>query len=251
MRHVLRAAWWLLCTGMVWPQSRTSPDDLAAGEHFYRTECAYCHGPHGEGGRGTSLARPRLPRAPDDTALLAIIENGIPDTEMPAHWFAPSELRQLAAYVRTLGHVEQQIIAGDPRRGSNLYAGKGSCRRCHTIGGHGGALGPDLTDIGARRSVSYLKESLLDPEAAFPEGFMQVLVVTREGQKITGVRVNEDTFTIQIRDLSDNLRSFFRSELTKITYESGKSPMPSYKNVFTLAELDDLVAYLDSLRGGL
>src|SRR5579871_1569687 len=147
MRHVPRAAWWLLCTGLVWPQSQASPDDLAAGEHFYRTECAYCHGPHGEGGRGTTLARPRLLHAPDDTALLGVIENGITDKEMPAHWFAPNELRQLAAYVRTLGRAEQQKIVGDPRRGSNLYAGKGNCSRCHTIGGHGGALGPDLTDI--------------------------------------------------------------------------------------------------------
>jgi mono/diheme cytochrome c family protein len=32
--------------------------------------------------------------------------------------------------------------------------------------------------------------------------------------------------------------------------EPGKSPMPSYSKVFTAEELDDVVAYLDSLRGG-
>jgi len=251
MRGAVRIHGWLFCASLAWSQGPplpATPENLAAGEHFYRTECAYCHGPHGEGGRGTTLARPRLPHAPDDATLAQVIEDGIPDTEMPAHWFAPNEIRQLVAYVRTLGRVKPQRIDGDPTRGEKLYAGKGSCARCHTVNGLGGALGPDLTGIGARRSVPYLKESLLDPEAAVPEGFLQVQLVTRNGQRVTGVRLNEDTFSIQIRDLSGNFRSYFRSELVGITKQSGKSPMPSYKGVFTPDELNDVIAYLDSLR---
>ncbi len=256
MCSLLQIAAWTLCAGVAWPQGpvgiqqpSATPEDLAAGEHFYRTECAYCHGPHGEGGRGATLARPRLPHAPDDATLSAVIENGIPETEMPGHWFAPHEIGQLVAFVRTLGRVEPQKIDGDPERGEKLFAGKGGCSRCHTVTGRGGALGPDLTDIGARRSVPYLKESLLDPEAAVPEGFLQVQLATRDGQRITGVRVNEDTFSIQLRDLSDNFRSYFRSELAEVIKQFGKSPMPSYKEALTVNELNDLIAYLDSLRG--
>ena len=256
MRSRLQIAAWTLCATVAWSQAPSgaakppaTPEDLAAGEHFYRTECAYCHGARGEGGRGVSLARPRLPHAPDDATLSAVIENGIPETEMPGHWFAPNEIHQLVAYVRTLGRVEPQKIDGDPMRGERLFTGKGGCSRCHTLNGHGGALGPDLTDIGARRSVPYLKDSLLDPEAAAPEGFLQVQLVTRDGQRITGVRLNEDTFSIQIRDLSDNFRSYFRSELAEVIKQPGKSPMPSYRRAFTPTELNDLIAYLDSLRG--
>jgi hypothetical protein len=97
--------------------------------------------------------------------------------------------------------------------------------------------------------VPYLREALLDPEAAVPDGFLQVRLVTQDGRRITGVRVNEDTFSIQIRDLSDNFHSFFKSELAELDKQQGKSPMPSYKGVFSSGELDDLVAYLDSLRG--
>jgi putative heme-binding domain-containing protein len=106
-----------------------------------------------------------------------------------------------------------------------------------------------LTDIGARRSLSYLRESLTTPEAAVPEGFLEVQLVTGSGGRFTGVRLNEDTFSIQIRDLSGQFRSFFKSELKELNRMTGKSPMPAYTAVFTQAEMDDVVAYLDSLRG--
>jgi putative heme-binding domain-containing protein len=230
-------------------QVPATPEDLGTGERLYRTECTYCHGPRGEGGRGATLARPRLLHAPDAQVLSDVIEHGIPGTEMPGHWFTPREIRQVAAFVESLGRVAPQKIAGDPMRGETLYTGKGGCAHCHTVNGRGGALGPDLTDIGARRSPSYLRESLIDPEAAVPDGFLQVELLTRDGRRIQGVRLNEDTFSIQIRDLAGNFHSFFRSELQKLDKQPGKSPMPSYKGTFTSSELDDLISYLDSLRG--
>jgi putative heme-binding domain-containing protein len=120
---------------------------------------------------------------------------------------------------------------------------------CHTAEVPGGLAGPELTDVGARRSASYLRRSLLEPEADLPEDFLQVRVVTREGRSLTGVRLNEDTFTIQIRDYSDQLHSFLKEELSEIDKQRGKSPMPSYKETLPETELTDLVAYLVSLRG--
>jgi len=237
-----------LCAQAPAPQLLT-PEDLAAGERMYRTQCAYCHGTRGEGGRGATLARPRLLHAPDDQSMFNVIANGIPDTEMPGHWFTDREIRQLVAFVRTLGRVGPQKVSGDAASGEKLYTGKGRCASCHTIGGRGGAIGPDLSDIGARRNLAYLRESLINPEAAVPEGFLEVQLAARNGRGITGVRLNEDTFSIQIRDLSGNFRSFFKTELAELNKRPGKSPMPSYSNVFTQSELDDIVAFLDSQRG--
>jgi len=237
-----------LCAQAPAPQLLT-PEDLAAGERMYRTQCAYCHGTRGEGGRGATLARPRLLHAPDDQSMFNVIANGIPDTEMPGHWFTDREIRQLVAFVRTLGRVGPQKVSGDAASGEKLYTGKGRCASCHTIGGRGGAIGPDLSDIGARRNLAYLRESLINPEAAVPEGFLEVQLAARNGRRITGVRLNEDTFSIQIRDLSGNFRSFFKTELAELNKRPGKSPMPSYSNVFTQSELDDIVAFLDSQRG--
>jgi len=227
----------------------TIPEDLAAGERIYRIQCASCHGARGEGGRGAALNRPTLLHALDDRAMFQVIARGIPDSEMPGHWFTAREIWQVSAFVRTLGRLAPQNVRGDPASGGRLYAGKGGCARCHTVHGRGGAIGPDLSDIGARRSPAYLGEALLTPESRVPDGFLQVELATREGGRIKGVRLNEDAFSIQIRDLSGQFRSFWKSELAELNKQRGKSPMPSYKAVLTAAELDDMIAYLDALRG--
>ena len=245
-----------VCGCALWAQGLTesgprppTPTDLASGERLYRTQCAYCHGERGEGGRGATLARPRLLHAPDDQAMFNVISYGIPDSEMPGHWFTDRELWQLIGFVRTLGRLAPERASGNAANGEKLYTIKGRCAQCHTIGGRGGAMGPDLTDIGTRRSLAYLRESLVSPEAETPDGFLEVQVELPNGRRITGVRLNEDTFSIQIRDLSGEFRSFFRSELKELRKMPGRSPMPSYKGVFTASEMDDVVAYLDSLRG--
>jgi cytochrome c oxidase cbb3-type subunit III len=227
----------------------TTPEDMAAGERIYRIQCAYCHGTHGEGGRGATLARPRLLHAPDDQAMFQVIARGIPDSEMPGHWFTAREIWQVVAFVRTLARRAPQKVTGSPSTGGRLYAGKGGCTRCHTVGGRGGAIGPDLSDIGVRRSAGYLRQALLKPESAVPGDFLQVEIVPRDGVRITGVRLNEDAFSIQIRDLSGQFHSFWKSELAQLNKQRGKSPMPSYEGLLTSAELDDLIAYLNSLRG--
>src|SRR4051794_37120633 len=80
--------------------------DLARGEKLFQVHCALCHGPKGEGGRGPMLAKAKLGRAPDDDALVKIIDNGIRGTEMPgAGAMSDHEIREAAAFVRSLGKV--------------------------------------------------------------------------------------------------------------------------------------------------
>jgi putative heme-binding domain-containing protein len=172
------------------------------------------------------------------------------------------ENRQLVAYVRSLGRLRAAQIPGDRANGERLFWSKGNCGQCHTVGARGGRLGPDLTEMGTRRGAEHLRKSLLDPEAEIPDAFavyrrvifmpdnfLQVRVVTADGRQLTGVRVNEDTFTIQIRDSSDRLYSFRKEELHELHEDWGKSPMPNYRGVLSDSELQDVVAYLVSLKG--
>jgi len=252
----VRKAAFLLLAGVVFGADEpakiklpTRRDDLARGEKLFGAYCALCHGTKGGGGRGPILATPKLKRAPDDAALVKVVEDGIQGTEMPGAWhMTPREIRQVSAFVRGLGRVPDKPVPGDIARGSQLYQAKGGCAACHTVQGKGGLMGPDLTSAGLRRSAAFLREAILNPEAELPDRFLQVRVVPHQGSPITGIRLGEDSFTIQVRDFSDNLHSFWKRDLKDIHKDHGRSPMPAYKDKFSDAELTDLVAYLASLR---
>lgn len=228
----------------------TAPADLKNGQQLFMAQCARCHGPKGEGGRGAVLTQLRLPHAPDDQSLFLVIRDGIKGTEMPGGYALDTrEAWQLTAYVRSLGRIANETVSGDPKRGQQLYQAKGHCSQCHIISGEGGSLGPELTEIALRRNAAHLRAVILEPGSTLPEGFSELALVTKEGRRITGVRLNEDTFSIQVRDLNGGVHSFFKEDLKELRKEPGKSPMPSFRGVFSAPEVDDLVAYLVSLRG--
>jgi mono/diheme cytochrome c family protein len=64
-----------------------------------------------------------------------------------------------------------------------------------------------------------------------------------------GARVNEDTFTIQLRDSNNELHSYRKADLRQVEKEFGKSAMPSFKDRLSASDVNDLVAYLSSLGG--
>src|ERR1700682_2878121 len=92
----------------------TSSDDLERGKKLFQNNCAVCHGFDGTGGTGPSLARAKLPRAPDIAALVDVIVEGIPTTGMPPSWhLLPNGPKLVAEYVLSLGQVKETPITGD------------------------------------------------------------------------------------------------------------------------------------------
>ena len=171
---------------------------------------------------------------------------------MPSAWhMTRREVTQVAAYVRTLAKVDIQAVAGDVNKGRSLYA-KHGCANCHTLKLDGvftgGLMGPDLSSIGLKRNGGYLRESLTDPAASLPEGFVPVKVVTQAGRTINGRITQEDTFAIVVRDLVGNNHAMLKKDVKSITRDPKSSPMPSFKDKLSSTELDDLVAYLASLK---
>ncbi len=166
-------------------QNAWSQDDLERGKKLFQAHCALCHGQTGAGGRGPNLAQPALAHAPDDEQLAKVISDGIPGTEMPGAWqLDDREVAQVAGYVRSLGHIAVVPLPGDPVRGKALFESKGGCAGCHIVRGAGSSIGPELTDIGARRNAGYIRESLIKPGASVPPNFLAVTVTTREGKTI-------------------------------------------------------------------
>jgi cytochrome c oxidase cbb3-type subunit 3 len=224
----------------------SSEPDLASGQKVFTSQCALCHGVSGGGGRGPSLIRAKLNHA--DDALRGVIETGIPP-EMPGAWqLSPREVASVVAYVKSLGTIAAEPLAGDAARGARLYEATG-CGGCHVNGGRGEGFGPELTNIGSRRNATYLRETLRNPAASPPDGFVYITAMTNSGETVRGIRVNEDTFTVQLKDGQGRFHSMSKANLKELRASRNETPMPVYGTRLSAAELEDLVAYLAGLRG--
>ena len=218
------------------------------GKSLFDGQCAVCHGIGGGGGTGPNLQKPTLPRAATNADLVKVIQEGIPNTQMPGAWqMTAHEARLVATYVRSIGKAEQAPVTGDPARGKDLY-GKSGCVNCHIVQGNGRGFGPELTLIGLRRGANHLKQSLTDPAAEVATEFMTVRLSTKDKGAFKAMRVNEDSFTIQVKDGALRYQSFNKQDLAKVEHLPKESLMPSYKTRLQPAQLDDLVAYLASLK---
>ncbi len=226
------------------------PQAAETGRWTFRILCAPCHGIHAEGGRGPDLTRGAWSVGDQDKDLYSAIAAGIPGSEMPAYGdrLNADSVWRLVSYVRSVAGHDAEAVQGDAAAGKKAFWGKGRCGQCHRVGSQGSGIGPDLTRVGRQRSLKYLRSSVLTPDAEITPGYGAIRVVLKDGQVISGVERSIDNFSVQLIDLTGKYHSFVREDVTSMGRES-RSLMPSYAKLFTQSEMNDLLAYLVSLRG--
>jgi len=231
---------------------------VTAGAVLFREDCVFCHGVGAHGGmRGPDLTTGTWNHGGSDSDLATTIRSGVPGTAMPPNNLPDDEIWQLVSYLRTL-QQPAATVAGDRQHGETLFFGNLRCSTCHIVNGRGGGLGPELSTVGSARSRTYLVDSIRRPAAQLTPNrivgdsvslkYDTVTAVTSDGRTIVGVPVNEDTFTVQLMDTSEHLYSLDKKTLKSFKHED-RSLMPAYDAArLNESDLNDLVAYLQSLR---
>ena len=263
----------LLVAGMVLWTPNVGADDknpfagdakaAKLGEFQFRVNCAFCHGLSAKGGgRGPDLTKAQKKHGNSDADLFRTISQGVAGTAMPAGTnggigvgMTDEEIWQVITYIRSVQVKAPEKPIGDAAHGKELYFGKARCGTCHMVEGKGGRLGPDLTVVGTARATEYIVDSVRNPSRRlaqgvaeamkeFPQEYETITVVTPDGKRITGVAMNEDSFTVQMMDADEKIYLFEKDKL-KSFEKSRESLMPPYDvKMLSDKELDDIMAFL-------
>lgn len=213
--------------------------DRVEGARTYLSQCASCHGRDARGAPGIAdLAAPIYRRVTSDADILQLIVKGIPGTTMPSFSLSGRETWQIVAYLNSLRNQRSVgELKGDRTRGRQVFADNG-CAKCHAS-----PMAPNLANIHTRRTVAELRRAILDPQAEVDSAWWRIQATMKDGHAISGLRLNEDTFSIQYMDAQGHLRTLPKSAIAKRELLR-TSPMPRFESKLSAAQLDDLLAFL-------
>lgn len=217
------------------------------GRQIFASSCAGCHGLDGRGGeRAPDILSPHA-RQFSDTQIVSIVSHGVPGTGMPAfRSLGDSGIRLVVKYLRELqARGNDTALPGDAARGKSAFFGEAGCSDCHSVGGNGGFLGPDLSAYARSRSVEEIRQAILDPGKRNRKRL--VAITCADGRELRGIIRNEDNFSLQLQSADGSFHLLMKSDLRKVDRDQ-PSPMPSdYATRLTRQQLDDVVSYLFGL----
>jgi len=241
------------------PHPPATAESVAKGKELFQGTCANCHGIDGSGANGPNIQNAAATMGPE--GLYTRMTSGAIGTAMPNFTFlGDDKIWEIADYVASLGQHGTGVELGDGQKGKSVYEASG-CATCHSIAGQGGDLGPDLTKIGTQRAAALLRNELLDPGGNLPtdtaglseraayHAYLMYRVTLDDGKQVEGMRVNENSFVLELRDAKGELRSIEKYRVRKVEEMPGKSFMPGVKGKLPDEQLNDLVAYLAGLGG--
>jgi cytochrome c oxidase cbb3-type subunit III len=233
---------------------RSAAPAADTGKKLFDGNCAGCHGLDARGGEhAPDLAtRPQFQRM-SDQQLFGIVHDGAASLAMPAFRSTLSDAR-ISAVVRYLRSLQGRTggalraLPGDPAAGQSLFFGKAGCSECHSIvdrgSGSGGFLASDLTSYAAGREPADILHAITSPDQNPNPRARTAVVVTVDGQKLTGLIRNQDNFSLQLQSLDGTFYLLQRSELASVTYEPHSLMPADYSQRLAAAELNDLASFL-------
>jgi putative heme-binding domain-containing protein len=141
------------------------------------------------------------------------------------------------------------LRGGQPERGRDVYTENAAagCPRCHSLGGRGADVGPNLNNIGATLQREQLLQALLDPNARIAPGFGTVSIKLKTGQQIEGtLRDETDTHVVVMVGTPPVEQRVAKSEIAART--NPVSAMPAMGLLLKPREIRDLVEFLSRLK---
>ncbi len=167
-----------------------------------------------------------------------------------------SAIKIPAEVVKRIGSGEKDAVAwapymeGDPVVGESLFfdtKSRAGCAKCHTVKERGAKVGPELTTVAGTRTVQFLVESILKPSAVIASGFEPYLVITIDGEYITGVKKSEDEEWIELANSDGEIIEIHKDDIETISPQK-TSIMPDFSKTLTMEEFHNILSFLLTLQ---
>ncbi|AMV36102.1 PVC-type heme-binding CxxCH protein [Planctomyces sp. SH-PL62] len=199
--------------------------------------------------RSTPLAGRLVEAIEDDVVALSELTpaereslRSSPDSEVAGRAAALLESRTPRDRAEVVARFQPVLsLTGDPGRGRELFVK--NCRTCHQHRGDGYKVGPDLSGVASRPESALLKD-VLDPNADVSPDLVAFTVLTKRGQTLSGLLVEETAASLKLRAAEGVEESILRSEIEAVR-PSGRSLMPEgFEDALGEQGLADLIAFL-------
>ena len=146
--------------------------------------------------------------------------------------------------------IEEDEGPRDFQRGQSLFAAV-RCASCHSMQNQGGAIGPDLTQLGTRFSVKDMLTAIIEPNNAISDQYESKVFVLQDGSSIMGrlISEGEESYTVSQNPYApQELRDIPKDDVMEVKKSTVSIMPPGSLNVLNPDELNDLIAYL--MAGG-
>ena len=226
----------------------SKPGDIHQGQQLIRALCSRCHGIDGKGGKGPDLTDGVFRHGATNEEIIRNIRDGIPGTGMPGIGDVLDEWNwQILSYLRAEASKrgrDRQGLHGDSVRGYQLFKTH-KCDSCHWGGVNVGRRGPNLARL--RATADYVRRSLLKPDSQIDGDYQPLVLVMDDGTVRQGMRLHENTYYVLLIDEQENLQTILKSRIEELR-KPHKSLMPSFAKELNPQDVEDLAAYVFSLK---
>ncbi|MCW5910771.1 MAG: c-type cytochrome [Cyclobacteriaceae bacterium] len=173
-------------------------------------------------------------------ALLTESGNDLADKPQPK---GPGRRRSLE---EALALVDGTLSGRNFEQGKNMYEAT-LCSSCHSMRGEGGAVGPDLTQVGTRFSAKDILEHTLDPNKEISDQYAATVFTMKDGSSIVGRLINEEDgkyFVSQNPFMPQSLREVAKADVVSTRRSTVSLMLPGLLGRLNDEEIKDIVAYL-------
>lgn len=125
------------------------------------------------------------------------------------------------------------------------------CKSCHSMQGEGGAIGPDLTQLGSRFTAKDMLEAIIEPNNVISDQYASTVFSFKDGSSMLAKLIDEDE---DVYIVSQNpyaphiLKEIPKKDVSSFKLAEISVMPPGTINVLNEDELKDLIAYL--MAGG-